>query len=246
MTTIYDHLLGLVNKRSKFAPLTEKETDRSYLSRLTHAVSGSTKDDFDAMPEEAQEWFDLAAEALNEERPEVPVPDGYDREMILHPPPPAKPKIGRPKAAAKERAETEERALEQVERVVEAEQASVHPESTERPEKQPAASTKSTEGTKRAADTGARTATAKRTAGGRFAANRKSQPLAVNDGAAISTMIRRLVVADEKAPVDQIAKLMKQRFKVDMSKRKTTISTVRYDTIATLRVIKEYGWKPPA
>jgi hypothetical protein len=72
--SIYDQLVKA--HAHWLAPRRADEDDQEYLTRLTQAVSQTTKDEFDDMSETAQLWFDAAADALNEGRV-LPLPPGY-------------------------------------------------------------------------------------------------------------------------------------------------------------------------
>lgn len=166
MPTIYDALVDVAKKGRKFPALATSETTPEYLKRLTQAVSNSSKDDFDAMPEAAQLWFDAAADALNEGG-EVPEPEGFDREEILGN---ARPRmIGRPR-----------------------------------------------------------------------------EKLTRGDGK--SAKIRRAVIANPNITLKDLTEKMHSEGVIDpsASRGKTTVATLRYDTLATLKLLADMGWRPPA
>lgn len=102
MASVYDVLLSVGRSaQPKFPVLAAAETDADYLARLAQAVSSVSKEAFDAMPLEAQNWFDRAADALNGGS-EIPLPDGYDRAAASQAAAaPARAALGRPVTSAK-------------------------------------------------------------------------------------------------------------------------------------------------
>lgn len=66
----------------KFAAQGKTETRDAYLRRLVSATSELSDDDFKALPEGAQDWFNRCATAFNEqENPTIPDLDGFDGEQ---------------------------------------------------------------------------------------------------------------------------------------------------------------------
>ena len=97
MITTYQALLAVAGR---LPVLEENETTEDYLKRLILAVSGVPVPTFEAMPEDAQDYFNLACDALSAGTP-MPLPDGFDREAILYPPDPPPPvRIARPNGSA--------------------------------------------------------------------------------------------------------------------------------------------------
>jgi hypothetical protein len=77
--TTYQSLLATAGK---LPALDIKETDEDYLKRLVLAVSSVPIPAFEAMPDDARQWFEGAADALSAGM-RVPVPDGFDRDTAL-------------------------------------------------------------------------------------------------------------------------------------------------------------------
>jgi hypothetical protein len=248
MPNIYEALLENVRASNpRFETVKNEETDADYVTRLTQAVSGTTKEKFDAMLPEAQRWFDEAADALNEGKP-VPPPEGYDRNAVLaqHPQPPAQPAapspIGRPAAAP----------------VSTPLPPSSGPSTVVAPA-QPAnapgqVSAATVEGDAQRAPTPEEDEEAPRA--GR---QRRQRPPripkkrtgprgeVVHEGMSITTLIRRMVSrdypADEVEVTEILAKLKEQGS--DLTERRSTVATLRYDTISMLKIALEMGWQPP-
>ena len=79
-TTMNIHAEVLKNVKimnPKFKVQTAKEEDQAYLVRVLEALAGGTKEQFEAMPKEAQNWFDTACEAANEGK-SMPLPEGFE------------------------------------------------------------------------------------------------------------------------------------------------------------------------
>jgi hypothetical protein len=171
----YDDLLAAASKsKERFAPLAADESDNDYLGRLTQAVSGSTKDDFDAMSTEAQAWFDKAADALNAGE-EIPVPPGYDRSVA---------QAARPRSNG---------------------------QAIGRPTRQ----------------------------------TRRGRANGSDGEPSVSRRIRQCVIEDQTVTTNGIIEKLKSENLPDMTQRRSTVSTLRYDTLRTLTLAQEAGWHPP-
>jgi hypothetical protein len=222
----YQDLLGTVVKaNSGFEALAAEESDNNYLGRLTQAVSMTTKDQFEAMPVAAQEWFDAAADALNADK-DVPVPEGYAREAILAP---VRPVITRPRALAP----VEVPAPAPVEAP-----APVVAAAPEVPE--PVEASEPVEVPEPVSATAAKAVTAAPEA----PAPAPARPGRRRDGHGVSKRIRQLVIEDPEVTVGDILERLKAENYPNMSEKRTTISTLRYDTLVTLSIVKELGWSP--
>jgi hypothetical protein len=97
MKTVYAEL----QETAKLTQTTEPKpaadaSEQAYLGWLAQAVSEVTKEQFDALSQAAQAWFDRAAVALNTRpvRQPIPLPEGYG---VVEPAPVL---ISRPRAAA--------------------------------------------------------------------------------------------------------------------------------------------------
>jgi hypothetical protein len=75
---------SLLKVAGKVPALEEREPTEDYLKRVVLAVSSVSIPDYEAMPDDARQWFDEAADALSAGM-RVPVPEGFDREEVLHP-----------------------------------------------------------------------------------------------------------------------------------------------------------------
>jgi hypothetical protein len=206
MATIYEVLLTTAQAaQPKFPILDAKETDADYLARLAQAVSGVTKEAFESMALNAQEWFDRAADALNTGG-DIPHPDGYDRNVVLTPINQHKTKVmGRPTKSAPALAPIEVPAP-----APEPAPAKPKKETAKQPAKEPV-----------------------------------KEPVK-EPAIALSTRIRQMMVDTypgiELTVSDVITKLKSAG--VEVGGRRSTISTLRYDTLTTLKMALDSGWQP--
>ena len=81
----------------KVSPLEENEATEDYLKRLVLAVSSLPIPAFEAMPDDARDWFENSCDALSAGM-HLPEPDGFDRDNVLNPPAPRI--IARPSGSA--------------------------------------------------------------------------------------------------------------------------------------------------
>jgi hypothetical protein len=73
--TVYEEILEAL-KNEDFLPWEEGEDAQSYLLRLIGAVSELPNEKWEALSQEAQDWFNTAGEAVNNEEP-APPPPGF-------------------------------------------------------------------------------------------------------------------------------------------------------------------------
>jgi hypothetical protein len=76
--SVYEELLKTSATGSiPITPRGESEPVTAYLKRLTRAIASTKVTEFNAMSEPAKQWFDRAAEAINERAEAMPLPPGY-------------------------------------------------------------------------------------------------------------------------------------------------------------------------
>jgi hypothetical protein len=262
MPNIYENLLEAArHSNQRFETVKNEETDADYFARLAQAVSGTTRENFNAMPPEAQSWFDRAADALNASQP-VPMPEGYDRNTALaqHPQPQAHPTapqpIGRPTALTMPPSQgpsTPVAAAQPAHLPGPASSAAFEtdaPRAPTPPEQQHAAAQPDQHPSPDAqAQEEERPRRRRRNPPKEKPARMHTGPRgqAVHEGMSITTLIRRLVVKDypgNEVEVDDILAKLKQQGS-DLSERRSTVATLRYDTISMLKLALESGWQPP-
>jgi hypothetical protein len=273
MPSIYEELHATALKaQPQFPQRQPTESNNDYLGRLTQAISGSTKEDFEVMSQPAQDWFDAAAESLNEHQ-DVNLPPGYESgngaQQPNAPAPanrPATMRPGAPPAAAPPAAQP---APELAPQVQPAQPAVAQPHQPAPAAQQPAPAALDPSGGVRAGQTvnpetanqAAAAAPAApaaapaapvtprrgRPAGSTNASTRTTSAADAGNGqpqGIVSKRIRQLVIADQSIGVNDIIEKLKAEDLPDMAERRSTVSTLRYDTLTTLNLAKEAGWQP--
>jgi hypothetical protein len=76
---------------------------------------------------------------------------------------------------------------------------------------------------------------------------RRGRPPLTEAQPGVSRRIRQLVIDDQEITIDGIIDKLKSEPAIgDLTKRRSTVATLRYDTLATLNLAKESGWVPPS
>ena len=88
--TVHDSLLEVAKNYTptdgkKFRQQATNEDDTKYITRLVARVAEVPQESFDALPAAAQEWFNAAAGALNEEQPVPELPGFVSRKGMIAP-----------------------------------------------------------------------------------------------------------------------------------------------------------------
>lgn len=221
-----------------FKPLAADESDSDYFTRLAFAVSATTKDSFDAMPIEAQNWFDHMADAMSAGTP-LPPPGGYDRAALLdqkprgltrpstpaaQEPPPQPPQPTPPSETPPQlhvAGEPQPGFIESVEQ----------PPPTQRHEASP--ETLPTRSTRRGRN-------------GRQPPADDGKPPVPNENsvAGISRLVTQWLIADRNLKVNDIVQRLETEHKHEV-KNRSTLQSTRYNVLKTMEIAEEMGWRPP-
>ena len=72
---------------------------------------------------------------------------------------------------------------------------------------------------------------------------RRRQVVETDDGLTVSQRVRQYVIEDQTITINGIVERLKQEHLEHATKR-STISTLRYDTVCTLQLVQQAGWGP--
>jgi hypothetical protein len=249
---VHEALLNTANQHRAFTALGYHETTQAYLTRLAKAISEVTKRQFEAMDDDAQNWFEAAADALAEGAA-VPVPEGFDRDALLQAGTAAvKQATSKPARTPKvqkkiERATAASPKLQEMQKVTQpALQAAATriatppPAAPEQPYRIPRPNRAG-----RVGETGGLQIPPVAVAPAPNSTPVKAKKLRPLPDEPISLQVRKLVINDDGINLDDIVAKLNVLTNTDTNPRRSTISTIRYEVLTTMRLLREAGWQLP-